>query len=135
MKIQVSDYNFKSRPGTNETGFIAQQLYTVLPEAVTPGGDNPAEKPWSVDYGRVTPLLTRAIQEQQGEIEALKEQNRNQQLTLKAENAKLRAENTKLETENAKLAAMAARMGALEKALATIQAKENGGVRTVALDP
>jgi endosialidase-like protein len=36
MRIQVNDFNFKSRPGRNETGFIAQQLYTVLPEAVTP---------------------------------------------------------------------------------------------------
>ncbi|HEY2171382.1 MAG TPA: tail fiber domain-containing protein [Candidatus Angelobacter sp.] len=28
MRIQVSDFNFKSKPGSNETGFIAQQLYT-----------------------------------------------------------------------------------------------------------
>jgi endosialidase-like protein len=69
MRIQVSDFNFKSRPGRDETGFIAQQLYTVLPEVVTQGGTNPATDPWMVDYARVTPLLTRAIQEQQGEIE------------------------------------------------------------------
>jgi len=36
MKIQVRDYNFKSKPGQNETGFIAQELYTVLPDVVTP---------------------------------------------------------------------------------------------------
>jgi hypothetical protein len=34
MKIRVSDYNFKSKPGQSETGFIAQQLYTVLPDVV-----------------------------------------------------------------------------------------------------
>jgi hypothetical protein len=56
MKIQVSDYNFKLRPGQNETGFTAQQLYTVLPDVVTRGGEDPAEKPWTMDYGRVTTL-------------------------------------------------------------------------------
>jgi hypothetical protein len=30
MRIQVSDFNFKSKPGGTETGFIAKQLYTVL---------------------------------------------------------------------------------------------------------
>ena len=97
MRIQVSDFNFKSRPGRNETGFIAQQLYTVLPEVVTQGGTNPATDPWMVDYGRVTPLLTKAIQEQQGEIEALKQQNKNQEAACKAEGAK----ETTLEKENA----------------------------------
>ena len=78
MRIQVSDYNFKSKPGTNETGFIAQQLYTVLPDAVSPGGANPTVEPWTVDYGRVPPLLTKAIQDQQAEIDALKAQTKNQ---------------------------------------------------------
>jgi hypothetical protein len=123
MTIQVSDYNFKSKPGTNETGFIAQQLYTVFPDAVTVGGENAAEKPWSVDYGRVTPLLARAIQEQQGEINA-----------LRAENAKLEAENAKLERTNKRLAEISSQMEALKKAVANIQKKHNGGVRTVALE-
>lgn len=38
MKIQVSDYNYKANKATNHTGYIAQQLYTVFPEAVTKGG-------------------------------------------------------------------------------------------------
>jgi hypothetical protein len=99
MRIQVNDYNFKSRPGTNETGFIAQQLYTVLPEAVNPGGADPAVEPWTVDYGRVTPLLTKAIQDQQVEIDALKAQNKNQEAAFKTENAK----ETALEKEDAEL--------------------------------
>jgi hypothetical protein len=99
MRIQINDYNFKSKPGTNETGFIAQQLYTVLPEAVNPGGANPAVEPWTVDYGRVTPLLTKAIQDQQVEIDALKAQNKNQEAAFKTENAK----ETALEKEDAEL--------------------------------
>jgi Chaperone of endosialidase len=77
MRIQVSDFNFKSKPGWTETGLIAQQLYTVLPEVVTRGGTDPSKDPWTVDYGRITPLLTKAIQEQQGEIDTLRQQAKN----------------------------------------------------------
>jgi Chaperone of endosialidase len=106
MKIQVRDYNFKSKPGQNETGFIAQQLYTVLPDVVTKGGEDPAKEPWSVDYGRVTPFLTKAIQEQQVEIDA-----------LKAENARLKG-----------------KMEALEKTMAARQTKHRSAVHAVALN-
>jgi hypothetical protein len=58
-------------------------------------------EPWAIDYGRVTPLLTKGIQEQQAEIEALKEQARNQDAAFKTENAALKAENARLEAENA----------------------------------
>jgi hypothetical protein len=141
MRIQVSDFNFKSKPGRTETGFIAQQLYTVLPDAVTVGGANPVVEPWTVDYGRVTPLLTRAIQEQQAEIEALKEQAKKQDAAFKAENAALKSENAKLEAENAKLqdanqklAEIASQMEGLKKVVTTLQEKEKGGVRTAALE-
>jgi len=122
MRIQVTDFNFKSKPGTTETGFIAQQLYTVLPEVVTRGGTNPATEPWTVDYGRVTPLLTKAIQDQQSEIDTLK----NQQAALKAENAQLKA-------QNAKLAAMATEMDALKQAVTTLQRKQSSGVQPASL--
>jgi endosialidase-like protein len=136
MRIQVSDYNFKSKPGNKETGFIAQQLYTIFPDAVTVGGENAAEKPWSVDYGRVTPLLTKSIQdldkiakEQQTEIDVLKEQNRKQVSRLAA----LEAENAELQVANKRLAEMSSEMEALKKVVATMQEKENDGVRTAAL--
>lgn len=74
MKIQVSDYNYKANKTTAHTGYIAQQLYTVFPEAVTKGGAD-VSKPWMVDYSKMTPLLTKAIQDQQAEIEALKKEN------------------------------------------------------------
>ena len=142
MRIQVSDFNFKSTPGRIQTGFIAQQLYTVVPEAVSQGGTNPATDPWTADYGRVTPLLTRAIQDQQAEIEALKQQARNQDAAFKTENAVLKAENAKLEAENAKLqdtnqklAEMASQIEVLQKVVTTLQEKEKGGVRTAALEP
>ncbi len=72
MKISVKDYNFKSdETKTVQTGFLAQDLYEVYPEAVSVGGENAEENPWGVDYGKVTPLLVKAIQDQQKIIEQL----------------------------------------------------------------
>lgn len=72
MKIQVRDYNFKSDANKKkEQGFIAQELYVVYPQAVTVGGDDAKVQPWSVDYGRLTPLLVKAVQDQQAQIQAL----------------------------------------------------------------
>jgi hypothetical protein len=58
----VKDYNFIGSK-EEQTGFLAQQLYEVFPEAVAKGGDDPKTRPWMVDYGRVTPLLVKAVQE------------------------------------------------------------------------
>ncbi|WP_315765651.1 tail fiber domain-containing protein [Bradyrhizobium sp. SZCCHNS2005] len=78
-RIRVEDFNFIADPSrTRVQGFIAQDLYKVYPEAVTVGGDDPKEKPWSVDYGRLTPLLVKSLQQQQHQIEALKAANDNQ---------------------------------------------------------
>jgi hypothetical protein len=50
-----------------QIGFIAQEVAEVLPEVVSRGSDGYH----SVDYGKVTPLLVEAIQEQQEQIDAL----------------------------------------------------------------
>ncbi len=71
MKIQVRDYVYKADSSkTPTTGFIAQELYDIFPNAVTKPVNE--EEMWSIDYGKVTPLLTKAIQEQQTEITSLK---------------------------------------------------------------
>lgn len=92
MKIQVRDYNYKKDKKSQQTGFIAQQLYTVFPNAVTKGGEDAVAKPWMVDYSKVTPLLTKAIQDQQAEIEALRAEVN----ALKTQNGGLRAEVSKV---------------------------------------
>ena len=107
MRIQVSDYNYKTTPDRAETGFIAQQLNTVFPNAVTPGGEDPTKNPWTVDYGRVTPVLVKAIQEQQAEIGSLKAQV----VTLADEHRQLKA-------QAATVAMLAAKLEALEKVVA-----------------
>ena len=51
---------------------IAQELNDVIPNVVQEGGDDVTEEPWSVDYGKLTPYLIKAIQEQQTIIDDLK---------------------------------------------------------------
>ncbi len=70
MQLPVRDFSFKSDPShTIVTGFIAQDVNKVFPEAVAANGDNgetplkDKTHPWSVDYGRVTPLIVKAVQE------------------------------------------------------------------------
>ena len=73
MKIQVRDYFYKADSSkTPVTGFIAQELYEIFPNAVSKPANE--EEMWSVDYGKVTPLLVKAIQDQQDTIEAQQKQ-------------------------------------------------------------
>ncbi|MGI4871022.1 MAG: tail fiber domain-containing protein [Janthinobacterium lividum] len=64
-------------------GFIAQEMDTIIPESVTkPKTDKDF---YGIRYTELIPVLTKAIQEQQTEIDA-----------LKAANAKLASDNTAL---------------------------------------
>jgi hypothetical protein len=75
MQIEVKDYLYKDDPAHPQTGFIAQQVYEHYPNAVTPGGEDVKNNPWMMDYGKMTPLLAKAIQEQQALIESLLQEN------------------------------------------------------------
>jgi hypothetical protein len=89
MKIGVYEYNFIGYPDQHHTGFIAQELYAQYPYAVskpTEDAEGSAhENPWRVDYGQVTPLIVKSVQEQQVQIEALQQENKE----LKAQLAEL----------------------------------------------
>ena len=73
LKIQPSEYNWKGSTSLDQ-GFIAQDLYKIWPKAVhKPHNETDMSDPWAVDYGKLTPLLVKAIQDQQKIIEELKE--------------------------------------------------------------
>jgi len=55
--------------GKSSEGFIAHEAQEVFPDAVT--GEKDGEDMQGMDYGRITPLLVKAIQEQQAQIDAL----------------------------------------------------------------
>lgn len=57
-------------------GFVAQDMYKVLPDLVHKP-DNEKEDLWSIDYTRMIPYLTKALQEQQAIIEELKREMKN----------------------------------------------------------
>ncbi|MCA9371742.1 tail fiber domain-containing protein, partial [Candidatus Woesebacteria bacterium] len=69
LNIDVHDYEFIGSEQSS-TGFIAQELYQIYPEAVTAYLDNP-DKYWQVDYGKLTPLIVKSIQDQQNQINDL----------------------------------------------------------------
>lgn len=77
MKIKVTDYFYKSDKDHlyPQTGFLAQQLYDIFPAAVTKGGEDEKEKPWMVDYSKITPLLVKAVQELNNKMEVLEKEN------------------------------------------------------------
>ncbi|MCD9855154.1 tail fiber domain-containing protein, partial [Epilithonimonas sp. JDS] len=66
-------------------GFIAQDLYKVIPEA-TYIPKNEENEAWGIDYGLLVPVLTKAIQEQQSQINLLKKEVQE----LKSYNNKIR---------------------------------------------
>ncbi|AWK03312.1 hypothetical protein HYN56_03380 [Flavobacterium crocinum] len=74
MKIKVNDYNYKSDEKKNtNTGFLAQELFKIYPQAVSVGGADEKTNPWQVDYSKLIPLLVKAIQDQEEQIKILKE--------------------------------------------------------------
>ena len=72
-QIQPRNFTWKSdTSGFVDIGFIAQEIANVLPGMVNVPEDT--DEMWGVDYGRMTPLLTKAIQEQQETIDAQQKQ-------------------------------------------------------------
>ena len=64
-KLEIS----KETIGRRETGFLAQEVYQLFPEAVSKPDDE-SKYLWAVDYSKLTVALTKAMQEQQAQIEA-----------------------------------------------------------------
>jgi hypothetical protein len=69
-QVQVREFDWKKN-GNHQVGMIAQELNNIIPEVVTVGGESESENPWAVDYGKLTPYLIKAMQEQQALIESL----------------------------------------------------------------
>ena len=87
LKLEVKDYHFIGQAtAARSTGFLAQDLFKIYPEAVKEGDYGPTvTNQWGVDYGKLTPLLVQAIQDQQ----ALIDQQRAELNALKTQNAAL----------------------------------------------
>jgi hypothetical protein len=66
-KLQPVSYNFKTDKDIRTIGFVAHEIQQYIPEAVIGKkdqvNDDGSIKPQTVDYGRLTPYLTSAIQQ------------------------------------------------------------------------
>jgi hypothetical protein len=69
LELNPVTYTWKV-DGSDGQGFIAHELQEVAPYAVS--GEKDGEEMQGVDYGKITPLLTAALQEAIAEIQSLK---------------------------------------------------------------
>ena len=76
MKLKTVNYRFKDEKlgRQKRVGFIAQDVQKVIPELVTTANDE--MQTLSVNYAEMTVILTKALQEQQVQINELKAQIR-----------------------------------------------------------
>lgn len=75
LTAQVVSHDWIEFDDHVEYGFVAQDLQRIIPQAVVEGTDKEdgsINMPWGVDYSKIVPLLTKAIQEQQAIINELK---------------------------------------------------------------
>lgn len=99
--INPVTYNWKYLEGQPKgIGFIAQDLFKVCPECVTPGDSgtdikSPNFKQWSVDFSKLVPYLTAEVKSLRSRTEALELQN----LQLKTANDNLKAEVEAIKTK------------------------------------
>jgi hypothetical protein len=77
LALKVYDYKWKSDESRMD-GVLAHELAEVLPYAVSGEKDelneDGTDKMQSVDYSKIVPILIKAIQEQQEQIDSLKNQ-------------------------------------------------------------
>lgn len=111
MKLRPKKYHYKDTDEKHfSLGFVAQEAIKVLPDVV----NTPEDKDdfMTIRYTEIIPILTKAIQEQQAEIEALKSENQ----ALKAQVVKVDNLAAKLVDIQAKLQGTSANEStALEK--------------------
>ncbi|MDR0232955.1 MAG: tail fiber domain-containing protein [Dysgonamonadaceae bacterium] len=92
MKLQPVNYELISKPGVERVGFIAQEVKQIIPEVVLgTEGDLEKGETLSVVYGEFAPVLTKAIQEQQTQIESLLNLVESQQKIIEQLEARLKA--------------------------------------------
>lgn len=73
-KLRIVDFEYKKSPGIKHTGYIAQEVNEVFPEMVT---FNEQEGIFQISQMQLIPILNKAIQEQQMQIDDLNHENIN----------------------------------------------------------
>jgi len=72
MAMNPVSHRWKADPDADAVvGFIAQEMQKIVPEAVSKGDSE--DDMWSMDYGRITPVLVAALQDAHRKIEQLEQ--------------------------------------------------------------
>jgi hypothetical protein len=69
LQIKVRKYDWKDTDIKEDFGFVAQELFEVLPQYVSEGDE---DRNWGVAKSELVPLLVKSIQELKAEIDSLK---------------------------------------------------------------
>jgi hypothetical protein len=76
LQLRPVTWHWKDKPeGKLNLGLVAQQVEPIIPELIEPGGKD-ADQTLGINYIGLVPVVIKAIQEQQREIEQLKGQVR-----------------------------------------------------------
>ena len=73
MAMNPVSFNWIAHPDLPRSmGFIAQDMQDIMPDAVS--SDDSEEKILRMDYGRITPVIVKSLQDALKEISSLKKQ-------------------------------------------------------------
>ena len=90
LRLQPKSYLYKRQPGARrQYGLMAQELAAEYPNLTTHGRDDDGKESWTVNYLGLVPVLVKAIQEQQQQLEALQARNTALQTGSAADHAAL----------------------------------------------
>jgi hypothetical protein len=91
MKLKPVTYEFKAdSTNTPQIGFIAQDVQEIMPEFVSGKALDEGGKGLALNYAGMVTVLTKGMQDQQGEIDALKAQNADLLKRIEALEAKVK---------------------------------------------
>ncbi len=109
-RMKVRNYEMISAPGKKQIGFLAQELQQVYPQAVSGSPDSDVnEEPMMIDYGRLTPILAKAIQELQLQVDKSVGISQAQQKIIDEQNEKIDLLTEKMDALTQRLAALESR--------------------------
>jgi hypothetical protein len=83
----------------DEVGFFAQDVYNIIPEVVLKPKDETKET-WAIDYSKIVPILTQAIQDQQEIIDNMKEEHQQKIEELEKQNREILKRLEEIEKNN-----------------------------------
>ena len=143
MALQPKEYDFHlaksikngvvelEKEKFHQVGFLAQDVYQIVPEAVDKPKDD-ANEFYRLNYSALVPVVVNAVQEMKHLQDKTVAQQQAKITEQETKIASLEAEVTSLKEANQKLAAIASKLEVLEKAVTTIQ-QNRRDVQTVSL--